>query len=339
MSEKLIKLKENYQIIRNPQNPSQVFIYDKNKEMVFLKFSMSSLEKLEKVDFNRWGQHFQSLQILKSSIEGNIIISLYNKYPDLFISNNNSEDLMIDAKILESENIINYNHFYSTYQLSNHQYDSSRIFLWGASQTNLLVFHQLMNLSIDVTLIVSLKEKLTPYENILSGRSPFQQVPDFINSVKDHYNLENKKAKILIFEKIYDFKTLAGKNVIHIVDNKILDKYVLPELFNRIESSRNKGILYYGSYENELVIGPLVFSGETVSYSDFLFNYDKETKAPSSVLNFLAAGMIQRVISYLNADSLKYLSEDAQLPLNAVFCIDKFSLNSRIIQLKREVLK
>lgn len=58
MSEKLIKLKENYQIIRNPQNPSQVFIYDKNKEMVFLKFSMSSLEKLEKVDFNRWGSIF-----------------------------------------------------------------------------------------------------------------------------------------------------------------------------------------------------------------------------------------------------------------------------------------
>ncbi|MES9715236.1 hypothetical protein, partial [Bacillus velezensis] len=89
MSEKLIKLKENYQIIRNPQNPSQVFVYDKNNEMVFLKFSMSSLEKLENVDFNRWGQHFQSLQILKSSIEGNIIISLYNRYPDLFISTNN----------------------------------------------------------------------------------------------------------------------------------------------------------------------------------------------------------------------------------------------------------
>ncbi len=37
MSEKLIKLKENYQIIRNPQNPSQVFVYDKNNEMVFFE--------------------------------------------------------------------------------------------------------------------------------------------------------------------------------------------------------------------------------------------------------------------------------------------------------------
>lgn len=326
-----IRLEENYYLVQDPKDSSGLLVYDTEKKMAFFKIRVSNIEEMIRLKINDYAHHFQSLKKLSRVPHGRVLMMLYRKSPDLFEETTSESDLLTDAILGDMERTVDFNQLFLTYSFSEHNDLTTPVILWGNSIANLQVFHLLANLSFNVTLVISADDEVGIEEmGLFDGKLGAP-----LSHVLDHRYSEKENATLFILEKERDCQSLLEKKALHIVSNKLFLYEDTKEFWRHLDHFAAEGILYYGMHENELTIGPFVIPGESATYEDFLQIYKNRQQDSPMMMNYIAVGMIIRITYFILAHSLKYLAADVQIPINSAFCIDQYSLNSKIIPIVR----
>lgn len=326
-----IRLKENYYLVQDPKDTSGLLVYDTEKKMAFFRIRVPNVEEMISLKINDYAHHFQSLQNLSRVAHGRILIMLYQKAPDLFEESTSEADLLTDAVIGDIENTIDFNQLFLTYSFSEQKKLTTPIILWGKSQANLQVFQYFANLSMNVSLVISAEDEVGIEEMALFDG----KLGESLSNVLNHRYSKKKNANLFFLENERDCQSLLEKNALHIVSNKLFLYKDTKEFWRNLDCSAAQGILYYGMHENELTIGPFVIPGESATYEEFLQTYKSRQQDAPWMMNHIASGMIIRISYFVLAHTLKYLAADVQIPINSIFCIDQYSLNSKIIPIVR----
>ncbi len=129
--------------------------------------------------------------------------------------------------------------------------------------------------------------------------------------------------------------------VLHLAPKEEKNREWLFEI-NEMAQTLNQRVLFMTIDEQSILMGPLVIpkeSGCLACLSQWHNTYG-ENFAPNSLsLAFrnILMGFITRIILYTQGDHFRFLLEDAQIPFNQVFVIDKSTLAGRSDIFHREV--
>lgn len=326
-----IRLKKNYYLVQDPNDSSGLLVYDTEKKIAFLRIRVPNVEEMIDLKINHYAHSFQSLKDLSRVPHGKILIMLYHKSPNIFEQTSSDSELLTGAIIGDIESTVDFNQCFLTYSFSEKNDLTTPIILWGNSQANLHVFNLFANLSMNVSLVISTDDEVDINEMALFDCKWGEPLCNVLN----HKYSEKKNANIFFLENEKDCHSLLDKKALHIVNNKLFLYKDTKEFWKHLDSSAAEGILYYGMHEHELTIGPFVIPGESATYEDFLETYKNKQQDCPMMMNHIAAGMMIRISYFILTHSLKYLAADVQIPINSAFCIDQYSLNSKLIPIIR----
>ncbi|UAC48732.1 hypothetical protein K6959_01790 [Bacillus aquiflavi] len=325
----VIKLHDHIRVLIDQGSNKELLVYNANEEKIFLKLSVANDESFSINELQHLLYHFHRIGYVIKSKYGKIVLSLYYKYPELF-QTSTQDSIMLDVLSYELDEAIDFNHFFNTYEYSFERTRNKQIVLWGGTVPSAFIMNNIVNFNIETILIGSKEDKVEPLNMLAydgeTGEGKLNALLKRIPQTVQTYYLEDETYK----------SKLAKENAIHIICTNSFSDEQLAQITEQLEANKLNKLLYYGMYEKELVIGPLVIPDETARYTDFRRSYDGSKGTFTSITNHLSAGILTRIIYYLLVDSLKYLAEDAQLPLNAIFTINKYSLTGTAIKILKE---
>lgn len=322
-----IRLKENYFLIQDPSDSNGLLVYDSVRKLAFYKIKVPDAKNLLEMEINQYAHRFQSLNDLSRLWYGKVLVMLFRKSPDLFEQAESVSELVNDAVIGDIMDTVDFNQFFLTYSFSEKRNLAIPVILWGNSVTNLQLFNLFANLSIKVSLVISKDDLVGIQEMSFSGWKLGEKLEEALNRQYSH----KVNANVFLIENEGDCQNLLEEKGLHIVHNCMLLSQDGKNFMQQLEASTPEAILYYGMHENELTIGPLVIPGESATYEDFMRIYQKRQRNIPIVMNFIATGMIVRICYFVLVQSLKYLAADVQIPINSAFCIDQYTMNSKVI--------
>ncbi|MDM5302498.1 hypothetical protein QUF44_13025 [Bacillus subtilis] len=318
-----IKLKDDYLILINPRNKKEVIVLDKVNEKVILKFNINDALQQFHFEFDKVINHFTSMQALSKSIEGKLILKLYSGFSHLFeLENFCRPALKQDYIKYEFTNTINPLSLFETYK--NDEENKYKIVIWGINEVSLTLINSLTKIDIPIMIMRPFEEEIKDIQFKKSiALNGFETEEDLMNSLLT-------KGNIHIFEE-----QMPGEanELIHIIDNRLLElELVKQDYFKNIVN--DQFVLHYGFYSKEFTLGPLVLKGESYGYEDFTKQYNGRLSLPTVPQSLIISGLIARIVYFLIRDTLKFLAQDVQLPINQVFSFHNDSFNSSIIDIE-----
>jgi hypothetical protein len=320
-----IRLREDFLILLNPRIKNEVIVLDKNEEKIILKFKVNEAFLQQPLDFESVIRRFTTVQELVKRLEGKLILKLFTSYPHLFEKRDFfDQEVKKDFVQYEFDRTIHLQTLFETYR--DHQEEECTYIIWGINETSLALVRSLEKTDMRVRIMFPTKEEAEDiqFKKLLSmNGSDYETPEDFIQSIISSENIGRYKEDSLI-----------GQNVF-ILDNRLLDQGIISG--EEYSKAAEEGlIIHYGYYSEEFIVGPLVMNEESCDYGDFSRNFKGITALPALPQTLVTAGLINRIVYYLEKNTLKYLAEDVQLPINQVFAFDNYSFNSTIINIEGE---
>lgn len=308
----VIKLKEDYVFF---QDGVFVCLYEKHTKMVVLKMEVGEGAYTEDVKSDLSRPH--TLQWLAGQRYWRwlgLIIMRYHCYFDIL----NEGQLAKDIVETNYFSVVKRKHFAENYLVTS-DFDGTRIFLWGATAINLLLLESILKQTAEVYLICDTSE--TETDSFMSS----QQERDMIESLgKDRCIVEQQLETLGIRENdlfFVDATGVAEEELLRINDFLVASGCVT---------------LFYGNKNREVIIGPLVVSGESACMRCLqlqrLMNgyYSGENSFLDEVHVHLFQFFLMRILYYIKGKNLYYLLSDVQIPINKVFTIQKDDITASV---------
>ena len=288
----MIKLKANIQVAENEE---KLLIYDSEINQILVEIKKDKKQKFNLEEFKLSAYFYQKIEKIFLDKYGQIILSLYKKKPEFFdvIKYEEQELASIQNDI---ELTVDKNLFFLTYEYDVKKYlEKKHVVFWGESEITKLLADSLQTIVASLTIYRIKKDfEFIYYENV-----------ELKNWKVDYLGSVNEQVLHIVFENSFSEE-----------DIKVLNK----QLGNKVK------VLYYKAGVNELLIGPLIIGKETCSYEDYQAQLPSYCGRLSKTAAYIGAGLINRIIYFLILDTLAYIGEDAQLPINSVFKMNTYSL-------------
>ncbi|WP_113929024.1 hypothetical protein [Bacillus sp. P14.5] len=325
MEDQAIRLREDFLILLNPRIKNEVIVLDKNEEKIILKFKVNESFLRYSLDFESVIRHFTTIQELSGRLEGRLVLKLLSNYPHLFETRDfDDQDVKKDFIQYEFDRTIDMQTLFETYR--DHRGERCIYIIWGINETSLALIRALEKADMEVKIMPPTKEEAEDlqFKKLLSmNGSGNEGTEDFVQSLISSENIEEYLEELHSGHKVF------------ILDNRLLDQGIITG--EEYSKAAGEGlVIHYGFYSDEFLIGPLVINEESCDYGDFKRNFKGVTALPALPQTLVTAGLISRILYYLEKDTLKYLAEDVQLPINQVFAFNNYSFNSTIINIEGE---
>ncbi|MFU0789894.1 hypothetical protein [Virgibacillus proomii] len=149
--------------------------------------------------------------------------------------------------------------------------------------------------------------------------------------INNHIHVLSSLSK----EKQMEYMTRASKQTIHIIDNRLID-YHLIDILHFKEVVGNEITLHYGFYAKKFIVGPLIVNEASYGYDSFKQVFQSPISLPAVPQSLIVAGLVNRTLYFIMKNTLKYLADDAQLPINQVFAFHNYSFNSEVMDIEVE---
>lgn len=287
----MIKIKSNIQII---EEGKKLLFYNTDTRQILVEMEVTDKQTFDLKEFCNVAYYYQTIEEIASGKYRQIILSLYKKKPNFFdvADREKTEQALIQNDI---ELTVDKNLFFLTFDYNvAEQLKKKDIVFWGESEATKLVVDSLQPIAKSITICTTTEKKKWTY--------PKKAVCK--NWLEDHSEIAADQAVHVIYENDFSYEQL--------------------EALNRQLGSR-ANVLYYKAGINELFIGPLVLGDETCSYADYQIQCPSTAGRLSKSAAYISAGLINRILYFLILDTLPYIGEDAQLPINSVFKMNTYS--------------
>lgn len=315
----IIKLKEDYVFF---QDEEYICVYQKSTKLVVLKlkvgvnvYSDSTKEDLKRPHKVQW---------LAKQTYWNWLGIVVLKYPELFEELNEVE---ADKYVKKTDyfSVVDRTHFAENYQV-NHSFEKTRIFLWGATSLNKLLYDSMKETVPELYLIKNEDDMIDENSFMaISGEEMLEQ-----NIVKNHIIFKQEMSQVGVSKDDIFFIDASGLPADKLV---AMSDYVI---------SQNAVALFYGNTNKEAVIGPLVIGGESVCmhcmYNQGILEnyYSGENSFLDKAVYHLFMYLITRILYYIKDNNLYYLLSDAQIPINKVMTVAKENVTAKMRYLHRD---
>ncbi len=316
-----IKLQPHITIFEDDDIHHVLLVYNVKEEKIFLKIPLTKIPAFSIVELKTILYRFTSLEVVTKSKYASLVLSLYSKYPDIFVYSDEPSLLKKDAMRYEMEQTMDVSKLYATYPFSMDNMLNKQLVLWGGSKANVYVYESARGMGVPVTFVLSMDEVIEPNDMLHAEEQVGTRKIELIQKMI----ADDEHAKLYVLEEELYKEEVSKIHSLHVL---CCNCFSAPQIdhINEIIQQDHQHLLYYGMYESELVIGPLVIPNQTQHYADFE-KHDVSHKIPfPTIFHHLSAGIIQRISYYVWMDALKYVAEDAQLPLNSIFVIHQRSL-------------
>jgi len=324
-----IKLKENYILLVHPRTGKDMIVFDQEKEQIIIKLNIERILKQYPVDFYHLDQHFTTSFTLSKTLEGQLLLKIYSLYPDLFVVKSlEDEQVKEDFISLDFAQTIKYEDLFTTYSPEENKIEGPCI-LWGINEVNDRLMQSLSSIGVPLILMKASRDQLKDIQCVrfLTSKN-YREIDDYYKEVQNLYGLQILDSTSLKEEK----KKLSQG--IHIIDNRLLEYDLMTAEDQEIIQRGIK--LHYGFYVEKFIAGPLVVNEANYGYASFKQVFHSHFSLASTSQSLILAGLLNRTLYYILKKTLKYLAEDAQLPMNQVFAFDNYSLTSEVIDLEVE---
>ena len=201
--------------------------------------------------------------------------------------------------------------------------------MWGVNEVNDTLIQSLSKLQIPIALVSASKEELQDIQCIkfLSSRN-FTDIESYYGKLIADYGIK-------IVDTGFEREILDSKQTIHIIDNRLID-YQLIDVQHVKEIAGKEFVLHYGFYMKKFTVGPLVINEASYGYDSFKQVFQSHLSLPTTPQSLIVAAIVNRTLYYIMKNTLKYLAEDAQLPINQVFAFDNYSFTTEVIDIEIE---
>lgn len=315
----IIRLKEDFVFF---QDGEYICIYNKATRMEVLKLKTGAGVYNDDIreDLNR--PHMIGWLAKQSYWKWLGIVIL--KYPDFF------EELTVSeaekyVKKADYFSVVDRTHFAENYRVSN-SFEGTRVFLWGTTAQNKLLYDGLKTIVDDIYLI----------------RSDYEMVDE--NSFLGKAEEEALGAGIPA-ERIVGRNALGGSHIskddIFIIDASGMSREELLDV-NDYVIRRNAIALFYGNTNKNIMVGPLVIGGESacihcMENQEILDKYYPGTNGFLDMASYhLLTYFIIRILYYAKGKNLYYLLSDSQIPINKVITVSKEDTTAKMKYLHRD---
>ncbi|MBP3038194.1 hypothetical protein J9303_01560 [Bacillaceae bacterium Marseille-Q3522] len=324
-----IKLKENFLLLLHPRTNKEVIVFDKENEKIILKLDVQKMLKQYSLNFDHLGNYFTSMFTLTRTLEGQLMLKIYSIHPHLFdVAEFEADDVKQDYADYEYAKTIDPAGLFTTYSLKDNKPNFVCV-LWGVNAVNDTLIQSFSKLQIPVTLVEATLEETQDIQcmKFLSSL----HFPD----LDAYYEKRRADYGIKIIDIDFAGDLLEAKQTIHIVDNRLID-YRLIDVPHFKNTTGDRIALHYGFYGEKFIVGPLIVNEASYGYDSFKQVFQSPVSLPTTPQSLIVAGLVNRTLYYIMKNTLKYLADDAQLPINQVFAFDNYSFTSEIIDLEVE---
>ena len=316
----MIRLKEDYVFF---QEDTFVCVYRKSTKLVILKLKAGKDAWNDAVKEDLKRPH--RIDWLSQKPYWNWLGILILKHQELFeeLTEAEAEKAADEADYFS---VVNPTHFAENYQVAP-SFDQTRIYLWGATALNKLLFENLKEFVPEVYLIRRVED--------------VADVGSFAGMSREKQLEEGIPQDRIIPEK--ELKDRSGiQDVLFLADGTGMSADRLIEL-NDYVTERKATVLFYNNTNKENVIGPLVICGESaclrcMQNQDILKEfYPGENGFLDRAAWHLFAYFIIRILYYIKGRNLYYLLSDAQIPINKVMTVSRDDMTAKMKYLYRDV--
>ncbi len=315
----IVKLKEDYVFF---QDEEYICVYQKSTKLVVLKlkvganaYSDSAKEDLKRPHKMQW--------LAKQTYWNWLGIAML-KYPNFFEELSESE---ADKCVKKTDyfSVVNRTHFAENYQVDS-SFAKTRIFLWGNTSLNKLLYDNMKETVSDIYLIKNEEDMIDENSFLaIAGEEALEQ-----KIVSERMIFKDELAKLGVTKDDLFFVDATGLSADKLVE---ISDYVV---------SKNAVSLFYGNTNKEVVIGPLVIGGESacihcMQNQGILDNYySGENSFLDRATSHLFMYFITRILYYIKDNNLYYLLSDAQIPINKVMTVSKENITAKMRYLHRD---
>lgn len=289
----MIKIKSDIQVIEEGE---KLLFYNTDTRQILVAMKITDKQTFNLEEFRYIAYYYQTLEEIVSGKYKQIILSLYKRNPEFFETVN--QEYMEQALIQNDiELTIDKNLFFLTFEYNTiNQLKQKDVIFWGESEVTRLLAESLHSLAKSI----------------------------IIYTTKGRENKIGYPKGVVLKEWSETQSDISNNKTIHVVYENEFSNEQLRCLNENID---NKGsVLNYKATVNELIIGPLVIGDETCSYDDYTMQYPSTTGLLSKSIAYISTGLINRLLYFIILDSLPYIAEDAQLPINSVFRMNTYTL-------------
>lgn len=315
----MIRLKEDYVFF---QEDLFVCVYRKSTKLVILKLKAGKDAWNDAVKEDLKRPH--GVEWLSKQPYWNWLGILLLKHQELFEELTEAEAEKATERA-DYFSVVNPTHFAENFQVDP-SFEQTRIYLWGATALNKLLFENLKEFVPEVYMIRRAEDVADA--GSFAGISGEKQLEEGIPQDR------------IIPEK--ELKDRGGiRDALFLADGTGMSADRLVEL-NDYVTERKAAALFYNNTNRENVIGPLVVGGESACLrcmqnqgvlKEF---YPGENGFLDRPGWHLFAFFILRILYYIKGKNLYYLLSDAQIPINKVMTVSRDDMTAKMKYLYRD---
>lgn len=316
----IVKLLEDYVLF---QEDEYVCIYQKSTKLVVLKLKAGKNAYTEAVKDDLSRPHQLKWLAKQPYWKWFGLVAL--KYPEFFEEMNESKAEKYVRKA-DYFTVVNREHFAENYQLDC-KFEKIRIFLWGASALNKLLYDEIRDKVVDLYLIKNESDENDENSFLtLSGEKELEN------------NIE--KNRILLQDDLMQMDIRRAD--LFLVDATGVSEERLLEI-NEYVVRKDAVALFYSNSFKTAVIGPLVVGGESacihcMQNQGLLKKYYAGGNGfLDQTFSHLFIFFVMRILYYIKGTNLYYLLSDAQIPINKIITITKDNIVAKMKYLYRDV--
>lgn len=303
----MIKLKSGIHVA---EENKKLLVYDQKSRRILSEIQLNTEhDPFHLEEFQLLAYHFHTIPSIFQSRYGRLLLSLYKNKPSYF-EEGSDETAAKEKRQTDIEQTVNRDLFFLTYE-----YDAAEsigkktIYIWGYTRIVQLLLPNLSGL----------------FRNVIVLLSSTDERPE-------------KREEGVAFCEAESWAEAeeVETSAVHLISRNAFGHDQFWKITKQLQA-RESTVLHYGMTVKELQVGPLVIGGQTAQYGDFDQQYKPTSGILSETLAYVGAGLVNRTLYFLLLDSLAYLGEDAQLPLNTVFTVDKYTLEGTACKIWKEV--
>ncbi|WP_156099359.1 hypothetical protein [Caloranaerobacter azorensis] len=333
----MIKLKERFLLF---SEDGKIFsIYDKDEKKFILRIRPNF-----DFDFERMKNDLQRINTIGYLLEqdyNKIIYKLLKDYDYIF------EEINIEKskKILEFYNLedsISFNKFIESAEFDIFDFSDVVFVFHNLTKASLTIIEALLGYNPKKILIFSKDSYVEPTDVVNSKIFNIEQLREKKQDIVKRY-FNSSKLEIFQDDMLEKYSFINSQKYIHIVFKGRFSKEKILYINDFV---LNKGHMCIFSDINryKVLFGPLIIPGESAcircldnQVSNIDYFIEENYSVVSKVYIYFLLGLILRTLFYISGGRLKYLLEDAQLPINRIFSINKSDLLGEVEYFNKDV--
>lgn len=334
----IIKLKEKYLLF---SEDDKIFsIYDKEEKKFILRIKHNSNFDFEKMKNDL--QRINTIGYLLEQDYNKIIYKLLKDYDYVF------EEIGIEKsrKILEFYNLedsIFFNKFIESAKFGHFDFSDVTFVFHDLSKVSIAIIEALLGYNPKKILIFSPDSYVEPIDVVNSKIFNIEQLREKKQTIVKRYFDNNSKLEILSDDMLEKYSFINSQKYIHIV---VKGRFSKEKILYINDFALNEGHMCIFSDINryKVLFGPIVIPGESACIrclinqtSSIAYFKEENYSVISKIYIYFLLGLILRTLFYISGDRLKYLLEDAQIPINRVFSINKEDLLGEVEYFHKDV--